>query len=140
MNNPDNPRTLRNPAFRDHRIQLLLESHMKPLVRYTEALRATDRGRVPDFDPLDGGVRAQALFLLEKPGPMTDSIRVGRSGSGFISRDNDDPTAEAIHRFMNKAGIPRDLTLRCGMLCHGGTDRGASQQRNIAMACARFWT
>ncbi len=30
---------------------------------------------VPDFDPLVGGVAAGALFVLEKPGPMTDADR-----------------------------------------------------------------
>jgi uracil-DNA glycosylase len=34
-----------------------------------------------------------------------------RSGSGFISRDNDDPTAEAIFNFMREAEIPRELTI-----------------------------
>jgi hypothetical protein len=59
----------------------------------------------PDFDPLDGGTNADILFLFEKPGPMTSAT--GR-GSGFISRNNDDPTAEATFDFMNKAGIPRE--------------------------------
>ena len=34
-----------------------------------------------------------------------------RSGSGFISRDNDDPTAEVIYNFMQQAGIPRRQTI-----------------------------
>ena len=69
------------------------------------------RGEVPDFDPLDGGDGAQALVLFEKPGPMT-SIGRGRErlGSGFISRDNDDPTAEATFHFMRKAGLERRVT------------------------------
>jgi hypothetical protein len=35
----------------------------------------------------------------------------GRPGSGFISRNNDDPSAEATFEFMLKAGIPRELTI-----------------------------
>ncbi len=31
-------------------------------------------------------------------------------GSGFISRDNDNPTAEATFRFMQVAGIDRNIT------------------------------
>jgi hypothetical protein len=61
---------------------------------------------VPEFDPLDGGVEAQVLFLFEKPGPMTAELGGSkRSGSGFISRNNDDPTAEAtfkVHRFLDE--------------------------------------
>ena len=48
---------------------------------------------------------------MEKPGPMTSAERVGREGSGFISRDNDDPTAEAVFTFMRDVGIPRRETV-----------------------------
>jgi hypothetical protein len=58
----------------------------------------------PDFDPLDGGTGADIFFLLEKPGPMA-------SASGFISRDNDDPSADATFRFMAEAGLPRGRTV-----------------------------
>lgn len=69
------------------------------------------RGEVPDFDPMDGGESAKALFLFEKPGPMTSVDRGGvRIGSGFISRDNDDPTAEITFRFMQEAGLDRSIT------------------------------
>src|ERR1700740_40451 len=68
--------------------------------------------KCPNFDPLDGGVDAQVLFLFEKPGPMT----VGDDGSGFISRKNDDPTAEATFEFMSRAGIPRHLTVTWNLI------------------------
>jgi hypothetical protein len=42
---------------------------------------------VPDFDPLDGGVNAACLFVLEAPGSRA-------VGSGFVSRDNPDETAK----------------------------------------------
>ena len=42
---------------------------------------------------------------------MTDEDREGRTGSGFVSRDNDDPTAEAIFNFMRGAGVPRRSTV-----------------------------
>lgn len=68
---------------------------------------------MPDFDPLDGGTGARVLFLLEKPGPMTSASGAAgrRIGSGFISRDNDDPTAEAIREFMRCAGLSRQETV-----------------------------
>jgi hypothetical protein len=78
---------------------------MEPLTSYAARLR--ERGEVPEFDPCDGGTEAQLLFLFEKPGPMTSS----QAGSGFIGRNNDDPTAEATFRFMQSAGIPRKLTV-----------------------------
>ena len=108
---PDYPRSLRDPAAVAKRRALLAEQKAQPLAEYVTRLRGMGRGEVPDFDPLDGGYRAQVLFLFEKPGPMT-SLDRGREkkGSGFISRDNDDPTAEATFRFMQKAGLDRQLT------------------------------
>lgn len=67
-----------------------------------DAARARSRPHA-DFDPLDGGTSAQALFLFEKPGPKA-------ACSGFISRNNNDQTAENTFRFMEQAGIPRKLT------------------------------
>lgn len=41
---------------------------------------------------------------MEKPGPKTDPRN---GGSGFISRDNDDPTAAAVFTFMWNARVDR---------------------------------
>lgn len=106
---PTGPRALRDPGERARRRAMLGLPHVAPLTAYARRLRGRGRGTVPDFDPLDAGIGARALFLMEKPGPMTDADAPpgARLGSGFISRDNDDPTAEATFRFMLEAGIPR---------------------------------
>jgi len=86
--------------------------HVAPLTSYVEELRVRGFGEVPFFDPLDAGVNAKILFLFEKPGPMTSSDpNSKRTGSGFISRDNDDSTAEATFHFMQQAAIPRDMSI-----------------------------
>lgn len=108
---PTVPRTLRDPEARAARRAMLDLPHIAPLARFAADLRERHNVEVPDFDPLDGGIHARMLFLKEKPGPMTSASRSGRVGSGFISRDNDDPTAEATFRFMEAAGIPREETL-----------------------------
>ncbi len=90
---------------------MLTLSHAAPLAAYAADIRNRHGTEVPDFDPADGGVEARILFLKEKPGPMTSASRPGRTGSGFISRDNDDPTAEATLRFMYAAGLDRRVTL-----------------------------
>ena len=109
---PKNPRALRCPDAVSERRAMLTQPHIAPLQVFLDQLRAEGRGIVPDFDPLDGGVNAEILFLFEKPGPMTDASKsAGRIGSGFISRDNDDPTAEATFLFMKKAGIDRRRSL-----------------------------
>ena len=87
---------------------MLHEPHIAPLTNFVAALREAQPDReFPDFDPLDGGANADLLFLLEKPGPMNAAS--GR-GSGFISRNNDDPTAAAVFAFMKQANIPRERT------------------------------
>ncbi len=108
MEGPEVPRALRGPDARSLRRRLLEAPHMRPLNEYVAGLRKRPGVEVPDFDPLDGGVDACILFLFEKPGRMT--VDDGR-GSGFISRDNDDPTAEHTFRFMRKARIPRKRTV-----------------------------
>lgn len=99
------PRSLSSPTERERRMALLVEPHVAPLQDYVEHLR-TERPSltIPNFDPLDGGINARMLFVFEAPGP-------NRLETGFISRDNDDRTAEAIHRFMAEAGIPRSETV-----------------------------
>ena len=103
---------MRSSAVRDDRRSRLAEPQIAPLTAYVESLRLRDGKEYPDFDPADGGIRAEILFLFEKPGPMT--VSKGRAkfpGSGFISRDNDDPTAVATFDFMQKAGIDRSRTV-----------------------------
>lgn len=107
----DQPRSMRDPAVRARRRAMLGLPHMIELTSYAKRLRRPGV-EVPDFDPLDGGIEARVLFLFEKPGPMTAGAGQGtRPGSGFISRDNDDPTAEAIFNFMRQADIPREQTI-----------------------------
>lgn len=85
------------------RAALLAAPHLDPLVGFLADLRAA-RGRVPDPDPLDGGVRARLLLLLESPGPS-----IGRTG--FVSRDNPTGTARNLKRFLEDAGIAREDSL-----------------------------
>lgn len=104
----DAPGSLGFQAVRERRQRMLERHHMTPLVRMVTDQRNRLGGQVPHFDPMDGGVDARLLFLFEKPGPMTDQLG---SGSGFISRNNDDPTARATLAFMRTARIPRKDTV-----------------------------
>jgi uracil-DNA glycosylase len=78
--------------------------HLVPLRRLAERIRAERGLPVPEADPLDGGVAARLLLLLETPGPAT-----GRTA--FVSRDNPTGTAANLFRFLAGAGIPRADTL-----------------------------
>lgn len=98
---------LRDPAVVRRRRVMLDAPHMRPLNAYRARLAGQVRGFVPDFDPLDGGVGARLLFLLEKPGPKT----FPPLGSGFVSRENADPTAMHCRAAMIQADIPREGTI-----------------------------
>ncbi|MCJ1675666.1 uracil-DNA glycosylase [Rathayibacter sp. VKM Ac-2929] len=56
---------------------------------------------MPDFDPAEAGVGGRALIVLEAPGSMA----AGRDGSGFISVDNDDPTAATTWTLRDEVGL-----------------------------------
>jgi hypothetical protein len=115
METDDGLRSMRDPAVRERRKAMLHESHIEPLTFYAARLREGGVGSVPEFDPFDGGVNARILFLFEKPGPMT-VLGMGKAGSGFISRNNDDPTAEATFSFMRTARIDRKLTVTWNLI------------------------
>lgn len=63
---------------------------------------------MPHLDPLGGGTHAHVLYLLEAPGPRAAG---GRGGSGFISMDNDDQTAQNVFELTREAGLPRQQVL-----------------------------
>ncbi len=88
------------------RRRLLADPEIAPLTRLVEEIRAEEglHGEVPYFDPHDAGARARVLFLLEAPGPKAVE-------SGFISRNNPDPTARNFLLLLKEAMIPRDETL-----------------------------
>ena len=103
---PDAPKTLASAEEREFRRSRLQAAHMRPLSDLAMRIRErqVDPRSVPDFDPLDGGVEAEVLFLLEAPGPRAVQ-------SGFVSRNNPDETAKNFFLSSQEAGIERRRTL-----------------------------
>ena len=133
----DVPRSMADAEERERRKTMLFLPHMAPLSAYTANLRQRWSIEVPEFDPLDGGVNALVLFLFEKPGPMT-SEHGKRVGSGFISRNNDDATAEATFSFMKEAGIPRGQTLIWNVIpWWNGTVKVTREELDNGVACVK---
>jgi len=125
---------MRDEAVRQRRRAMLHEPHIAPLTDYAARLRKRGSIEVPDFDPFDGGIHAQVLFMFEKPGPMTAS----NAGSGFISRNNDDPSAEATFAFMQRADIPRKLTVTWNAIpWWNGTRKVTGQELRDGVASVR---
>ena len=84
------------------RNKMLTLPHIQPLVDYLESMKVRLGGGfdTPMFDPCDGGIHSKALFLLEAPGPKA-------VGSGFISRNNPDPSARNMNKLLSEAGFER---------------------------------
>ena len=102
----DKPKSLGSPAARTARLAELRDPHIAPLTAFVDTLRAK-MGldyQIPYFDPWDGGVAAEVLYLLEAPGAKAVV-------SGFISRNNPDETAKNFFQLNQQSGIPRKRTI-----------------------------
>ena len=98
------PKALRDPGELVWRRTLVEGDHVRPLTRYARDLATRMGSPVPLADPLDGGVTARLLILLETPGPRMLT-------TGFVSRDNPTGTAANLYRFLDRAGIARGDTV-----------------------------
>lgn len=72
---------------------------MRRLNEYVDANHILSKS-MPYFDPLDGGIEARVLILLESP---------TRSGPypRFASRDNRSPTQVNLKQCLEQSGLPR---------------------------------
>ena len=103
----DRPKLLADPEACAAQTKQLREPHIAPLTVFVEALRAQVGPdlRIPNFDPWDGGIDADILYLLEAPGPKAVL-------SGFISRNNPDETAKNFFELNAEAKVPRKRPVR----------------------------
>jgi hypothetical protein len=92
----------KHPEFLAKKRRRLHDPHVRPLNALVD--RWNGEGlRVPYADPDSGGIHAMILFLHESPGPRASA----EHGSGLVSPDNDDPSAERFWRLSREAGLPR---------------------------------
>ena len=101
---PEAPKSLADPASLAARRAMAGLPHGAPLRTFARRIAAERGAPVPDPDPMDGGVAARLLLLLETPGPMV--LR-----TGFVTRDSANGTAANLFRFLREAGIARADTL-----------------------------
>lgn len=106
MNYSDQPKSLGVEEVRSARFSMLHKKHILPLTHFVEEIRREQslNDEVPYFDPLDGGIKAKVLFILEAPGAKAVA-------SGFISSNNPDETAKNMFDLLNEAGFKRGETL-----------------------------
>ena len=102
----DSPKSLGDPNHRLQRKTQIHAPHVKELTAFVEQIRHERNCAefIPNFDPADGGIEAECLFVLEAPGPMAVK-------SEFISRNNPDETAKNWFELNEEAGIPRRRTI-----------------------------
>ncbi len=102
----DTPKSLGNLRHRAERLAQINDTHIAELTAFVNCLR-NERGcgdKAPYFDPADGGVGAEVLFILEAPGKKAVD-------SGFISCNNPDETAKNWLELNIQAKIPRKRTI-----------------------------
>lgn len=102
----DRPKSLKDKSEQIARKKLLGQEHIYPLTEFVDTIRRKEKlgDDIPYFDPLDGGVKAQCLFVLEAPGQKAKD-------SGFVSRNNNDESAKNFFLFNEEAGISRQKTI-----------------------------
>jgi uracil-DNA glycosylase len=101
---PQVPKSLADPDALAARRAMMGAPHIAPIRALGDRISAERRAPVPTPDPLDGGVGARMLLLLETPGPAV--LR-----TGFVTRDSANGTAANLFRFLAAAGIARADTL-----------------------------
>lgn len=94
-----------NPSFPE-RERLLDQPHICALSVFRTRLLSTlsPDAFVPNFDPLDGGVNAEVLFLLETPGRVPRTTR-------FTSLDNPSGTSKNLRELAQEVGLSRKSVL-----------------------------
>lgn len=95
-------RAMRYRSVRETAERRRYESHIEPINRLVDELREKRQCGMPYVDARYGGVEAEVLFLFQDPGPGTDA---NATGSGFLSAQNNDPSAERFLRCLNKVGL-----------------------------------
>ncbi|GJE10723.1 MULTISPECIES: uracil-DNA glycosylase [Methylobacterium] len=101
---PQAPKSLADPDALAARRAMIGAPHIAPIRALGDRISAERGAPVPVPDPLDGGVGARMLLLLETPGPAV--LR-----TGFVTRDSANGTAANLFRFLAEAGIARTDTL-----------------------------
>jgi hypothetical protein len=95
-------RRMRDKDFRDDQWARRYTGKVERINRFIDELGAKDdAGHPPYIPPMCGGVDAVALSISRDPGPKAG----GTKGSGFLSIENDDPSAERMGQFFDEAGI-----------------------------------
>ncbi len=102
LEDPGMARMMRVKAYRDDQWAHRYTGRVAAINQFVDKLGAgNEHDHPPYIPPICGGIDALALGVSRDPGPMAGGI----NGSGFLSIENDDPSAERMGRFLREAGI-----------------------------------
>jgi hypothetical protein len=94
---------MRDPQYRQQQWDGRRAPHVAPVNALADRLAAASgQVAVPYVAPVSGGVDARVLFVARDPGPK---MQAGLAGSGFLSLENDDASAERFAALLDAAGI-----------------------------------
>lgn len=111
----DQPRLFRDPNEVTRRETEIFANNVASLNTWVCKLqiRLGPNVNIPWFDPQDGGCEAQILWLLEAPGRKATREH---GGSGFISCNNNDGTAQNTWKAREGAGVSRKLVVHWNVI------------------------
>ena len=95
-------RQMRDEEYRSSAWERRYDGARGPLNRLIDELIASSGEPMPYSGPEYGGVNAEALLLLQDPGPKA---QCANEGSGFLSIENDDPSAELLGEILGNVGL-----------------------------------
>lgn len=96
-------------AYRRSQEERLQEPHIAPFTALVDQLRAENPGKfIPYVAPASAGARSRVLALHVSPSPEVDPAN---GGSGFLSVENDDSSAERHHDLLVGAGLDPSIVL-----------------------------
>lgn len=93
------------PHVLQQRQDIKYEGVVGPLNKWVDQVRVSTKESVPYFDPRAATQGADVLVLLQDPSGEA------QHGSGFISRDNNDPTAHNTTLAAEAGGLPYSRSL-----------------------------
>ena len=99
---PSQYRQMRFEAVRESAMRRRYDPHIEAINRLVDELREEGQAQIPYVDACLGGVNSQVLFLFQDPGPGTDHTE---HGCGFLSPQNDDPSAECFLQCLHDSGL-----------------------------------
>ncbi|NJC23570.1 hypothetical protein BJ994_002646 [Arthrobacter pigmenti] len=104
----DRPQALSDKAVLEgRRSQLATAPHIQSLEQWRADYVAARSLRIPHFDPDDAGDQARVLFVLDRPPEEV----LSEQGSGFVSVDNPDSSAERCWIERDAAGLHNEVLM-----------------------------